>query len=187
MSWNFLCLDMFPCEGSKTVSVCLYPEKRYNLSFANISLTLVIDTSMERSSWVLKHGNRKFEVHEIKIASRPSRKTKNILTNIEAWILNKLQCVVYQWIRLNELYKLLERFFNVQFVFKFLAENGKNPFFSNRGVNINQIAIFYVSMDSYERTLQTNEKLFQILNWFLKFRLKTKNFGQKPKNIQKNS
>ena len=127
MSWNFLCLDMFPCEGSKTVSVCLYPEKRYNLIFAYISPTLVIDTSMERSSWVLKHGNRKFEVHGIKIAS--SRKTKNILTNIEAWILNKLQCVVYQWIRLNQLYKLLERYFNVQFVFKFLAKNGENPFF----------------------------------------------------------
>ena len=30
-----------------------------NLSFVNISPTLVIDTSMERSSWVLQHGNPK--------------------------------------------------------------------------------------------------------------------------------
>ena len=54
---------MFPCEDSKTVSVCLsvcpHPEKRYHHSFVNISPTLVIDTSMERSSRVLHHGNPK--------------------------------------------------------------------------------------------------------------------------------
>ena len=67
MSWNFLCADMFPCEDSKTVSVCPsvclsvcpHPEKRYHHSFVNISPTLVIDTSMERSSRVLHHGNPK--------------------------------------------------------------------------------------------------------------------------------
>ena len=60
---KFLCADMFPCEDSKTVSVCLsvcpHPEKRYHHSFVNISPTLVIDTSMERSSRVLHHGNPK--------------------------------------------------------------------------------------------------------------------------------
>ena len=54
---------MFPCEDSKTVSVCPsvcpHPEKRYHHSFVNISPTLVIDTSMERSSRVLHHGNPK--------------------------------------------------------------------------------------------------------------------------------
>ena len=62
---------MFPCEDSKTVSVrpsvhlsvrlsiCPYPEKRNHPSFVNISPTLVIDTSMERSSRVLHHGNPK--------------------------------------------------------------------------------------------------------------------------------
>ena len=55
---------MFPCEDSKTVSVCPYPEKRNHHSFFNISPTLVIDTlvidtSMERSSQVLHHGNPK--------------------------------------------------------------------------------------------------------------------------------
>ena len=63
MSWNFLCADMFPYEDSKTVSVrlsiCPYPEKRNHHSFVNISPTLVIDTSMERSSRVLHHGNPK--------------------------------------------------------------------------------------------------------------------------------
>ena len=55
---------MFPYEDSKTVSVCLSvrtPEKRNHRSFVNISPTLVIDTSMERSSRVLLHGNPKID------------------------------------------------------------------------------------------------------------------------------
>ena len=58
---------MFPCEDSKTVSVCPsvclsicpYPEKRNHHSYVKISPTLVIDTSMERPSRVLHHGNPK--------------------------------------------------------------------------------------------------------------------------------
>ena len=50
---------MFPCEDSETLSVCPYPEKRNNHSFVNVSLTLVIGTSMEMSSRVLHHGNHK--------------------------------------------------------------------------------------------------------------------------------
>ena len=40
---------MFPYEDSEIVSVCPYPEKRNHISFVNISLTVVIDASMERS------------------------------------------------------------------------------------------------------------------------------------------
>ena len=61
----FLCADMFPCEDSKTVSVCLYvcpyPEKRNYPGFVNISRTFAIDTSMERSSRVLQHAHGKCE------------------------------------------------------------------------------------------------------------------------------
>ena len=39
--------------------VCPHPEKRNHHSFVNISPTLVIDTSMERSSRVLLYGNLK--------------------------------------------------------------------------------------------------------------------------------
>ena len=39
--------------------VCPYPEKRNHLIFVNISPTLVIDTSMERSSRELHPGNTK--------------------------------------------------------------------------------------------------------------------------------
>ena len=49
---NRVCLSVCP-------SVCPYPEKRNHHSFVNISPTLVIDTSMERSSRVLRHGNPK--------------------------------------------------------------------------------------------------------------------------------
>ena len=44
---------------SVRLSVCPHPEKRYHHSFVNISPTLMIDTSMERSSRVLHHGNPK--------------------------------------------------------------------------------------------------------------------------------
>ena len=44
---------------SVRLSICPYPEKRNHHSFVNISPTLVIDTSMERSSRVLHHGNPK--------------------------------------------------------------------------------------------------------------------------------
>ena len=47
-----------PCL-SVCLSVCPLPEKRNHHSFVNISPTLVIDTSMERSSRVLHHGNPK--------------------------------------------------------------------------------------------------------------------------------
>ena len=44
---------------SVCLSICPYPEKRNHHSFVNISPTLVIDTSMERSSRVLQHGKPK--------------------------------------------------------------------------------------------------------------------------------
>ena len=49
------CLSVCP-------SVCPHPEKRNPISFVNISPTLVIDTSMERSSRVLQHGNPKIRI-----------------------------------------------------------------------------------------------------------------------------
>ena len=41
------------------------------------------------------------------------RKPKNIQANSEAWILVKLQCVIHQWIRLDELYNLIESFIQI--------------------------------------------------------------------------
>ena len=47
-----------------------------------------------------------------------AKKTRNIQKNSETWILIKLQCVIYQWIRLNKLYKHKVSFFSN---FEFLA------------------------------------------------------------------
>ena len=47
-----------PCLSVR-LSICPYPEKKNPPSFVNVSPTLVIDTSMERSSRVLHHGNPK--------------------------------------------------------------------------------------------------------------------------------
>ena len=41
------------------IEFCPYPEKRNRHGFADISPTLIIDTSMERSSQVLQHENLK--------------------------------------------------------------------------------------------------------------------------------
>ena len=78
MSWNFLCADMFPCEDSKSVSVCPYPEKGNHHRFVIISPTLLIDTSMERSSRVLHQGNPKIWFFSKKFEIR-------ILTFDEGW------------------------------------------------------------------------------------------------------
>ena len=48
------------------IEFCPYPEfpyaeKRNRPGFVNISPTIVIDTSTERSSRVLQHGNQKFD------------------------------------------------------------------------------------------------------------------------------
>ena len=50
---------MFPYDNSEIVFVCPYPDKRKTLALVNTSLTLVIDTSMERFSRVLHHGELK--------------------------------------------------------------------------------------------------------------------------------
>ena len=54
------CLSVCPSVcPSVRLSICPYPEKRNHPSFVNVSPTLVIDTSMERSSRVLHHRNPK--------------------------------------------------------------------------------------------------------------------------------
>ena len=63
--WFFVCRHVSiwgfqnPVCLSVCLSICPYPEKRNHHSFVNISPTIVIDTSMERSSRVLRHGNPK--------------------------------------------------------------------------------------------------------------------------------
>ena len=44
-------------------------------------------------------------------------KTGNIQMNSEAWILIKVQFIIYQWISLVQLYKLMENFFQISELF----------------------------------------------------------------------
>ena len=69
---------MFPYEDSKTVSVCPYTEKRNHHSFVNISPTLVIDASMERSSRVLQHAHGKCEFYKIKVAKERKNSSERL-------------------------------------------------------------------------------------------------------------
>ena len=57
----FVCrhVSIWGFQNPVCLSICPYPEKRNYPGFVNISLTLIIDTSMERSSRVLHHGNTK--------------------------------------------------------------------------------------------------------------------------------
>ena len=80
------------------LSVCPHPKKRYHHSFVNISPTLIIDTSMERSSRVLHHGNpeiwfffsKKFEIRILtfdeELKSPYLRQYQSYINN---WYINK--------------------------------------------------------------------------------------------------
>ena len=59
------------------------------------------------------------------------RKPKNIQANTEVWILIiKVQCVMYQWICLDKLYKLMKSFFQIsESFFEFVT-----IFWNNSGV-----------------------------------------------------
>ena len=72
-----------PCLSvslSVCLSICPNPEKRNHHSFVNISPTLVIDTSMERSSRVLHHGNQKIWIFSKKFEIRILTKSWNHLS-----------------------------------------------------------------------------------------------------------
>ena len=61
--------------------------------------------------------------------------TEHFQKNKETWILIKLQCVMYQWIRFNELYKLMESSFKISESFFESVTNFKN----NSGIGLMQV------------------------------------------------
>ena len=85
----------------------------------------------------------------------------------EACLLIELQCVIYQWIRFDKLYKLLANFFQILISFSnYLPITEK---YLNH-VNIDQSEMYYISMDLTRQALQTNGKRF-FLNFWKKFRI----------------
>ena len=59
---------------------------------------------MNSSQRVLQTNGKLFQIN--------GRKPKNIGTSNEAWIFIKVQSVIYQWICLGMLYKLMKAVFN---------------------------------------------------------------------------
>ena len=94
-----------------TPSVCTTIFKRiaelcFHPKFFMLNINGFISTSSTNKSFFFQISNF-FPIY--------GRKPKNIQTNSEAWILIKVQCVIYQWICLNELYKLRKSFFQISF------------------------------------------------------------------------
>ena len=66
-----------------------------------------------KSFFQILNSFSKFWAENRKIFRNFGRKTKNIQKNSKAWILIKSQCVIYQWIHLNEFFKLMKSFFQI--------------------------------------------------------------------------
>ena len=96
---NSACLSVCTSIFKRIVRLCFY--------LKCLILWLYINGSILTSSTNKWKSFFKFQfVFELMV-----EKSKNIETNSEAWVLIKVQCVIYQWIRLDKLYKLMERFF----------------------------------------------------------------------------
>ena len=78
----------------------------------NIDQIAMCYTSLDLSRQALQTNGKFFFRFRI-IFRINGRKPKNIQMNSEVWILIKLQCVIYQWIWLDKLYKLLKSFFQI--------------------------------------------------------------------------
>ena len=97
-----------------------------HLSFVNISPTLVIDTSMERSSRVLHHGNpemwnffKKFEIEFCSYPEFPYAEKKIALASSISVLHKKL---IHQWKGLHEYYSMGTKKFDFFFSKKFEIE-----------------------------------------------------------------
>ena len=116
-----------------SVSICPYPEKRNHHSFVNISLTFVIDQSMETSSRVLQHGNskiwfkkKKFEIQILTSAEQlKSPSLRQYQSYISNWHINgKVFTSTTAWEPKNLIF-----FFSKKFEIRILtcAEELKSP------------------------------------------------------------
>ena len=160
-------------------SVCPHPEKRYHHSFVNISPTFVIDTSMERSSWVLHHGNPK-----IWIFFQKSSKFKICLMT-KSW--NHLSFVNISHTLVidtsmekssHEYYTMETKFFFFQKSLKFEFWLLTNSWNHLNFVNIGPTLVIDTSMERYLLVLQHgNPKFFFQKSSKFKFWLLTKSWN----------
>ena len=129
-------------------------------------LNVWCSASKNVSQWALQTNGKYFSNFEF-VFWIFGRKPNFFHKNSEAWILIEFQFVVYQWIRLNQLYKLMERFFsNFRLVLRNFVQK-----------------VYYISMDFTRQALQTNVKLFS--NFGIIYLKLTHSLRQVlPKNLQ---
>ena len=82
--WKHKILIFFFFQKSLKFEFWLMTKSWNHLSFVNISPTLVIDTSMERSSRILHHGNPKF--FYASPTSWEAYRDRRLTTNFELWV-----------------------------------------------------------------------------------------------------
>ena len=94
---------------------------------------------------------------------------------------NKFQCFIYQWIRLNEMYKLMESFFRIRFRYLFCpkAENFSNEFVTNSNT------LFLSHMfDVVATSMNCLNELYKLMEIFSNFEFVFKFLSE---NYKKNS
>ena len=87
--------------------------------------------------------------------------------NSKAWITIKVQCSTYQWIRLYELYKLMESFFfKFRICFELMAENWKKIKRIARREYWSKCNVLYIN--GFDSTCSTNwwKAFFKFRNYF---------------------
>ena len=164
--WGFqnrVCLSVRPSVRlSVCLSVCPHPEKRYHHSFVNISPTLVIDTSMERSSRVLHHGNPK-----IGFFFQKSSK-------FEFWLLTK------SWNHLS--------FFNISptLVIDTSMERSSRVLHHGNpkiGFFFQKFEIWILTFDEELKSPLLRQYQSYISNWYINGKVFTSSTAWKPKNL----
>ena len=135
--------------------VCPYPEKRNPLSFVNISPTLVIDTSMKRSSRVLHHGNRKIWF----FFQKSSKFEFWFLTELKSPQLRQYQSFISIWYINGKVLTSTKAWKPQNLIFFFKKVRNSNfDFWQSWNhlsfVNISPSLVFDTSMERYWRVLQ---------------------------------
>ena len=147
---------------SVCLSICPHLEKRYHHSFVNISPTFVIDTSMERSSRVLHHGNPKiwiFFQKSSKFEICLLTKSWNLLSFVNISPTLVIVTSMERFSRVLHHGNLKIWFFFLKFKFWLLTKSWNHLSF----VNISSTLVIDTSMERSSRVLhQGNPKNFLI-------------------------
>ena len=138
---------------SKKFEFWLVTKSWNHLSFVSISPTLVIDTSMERSSWVLHHRNPQKLIFFLKFKFWRSTKSWNHHSFVNISPALVIDNLIHQWKGLHEYYCIeTQKFelFSDKFKFWLVTKCWNHHSF----VNISPTLVIDTSMERFSRVLQ---------------------------------